>query len=114
MLKRNFVDFNLDNEKYVQFVEAVRDFNKIYIEKFRTDKEMNELIQGGFFDKTIKKGIDIDLTRYQIFHEYKKENYYDSCVVHAMKMAGLEEAKLDKIRLILKSRLVPQKVLADC
>lgn len=62
---------------------------------------------GAFFKYT--NNTDIDLSRQGVFNHFDVKNYEDTCIVYALKMAGVEKDRLDKIRAISKNRNIPLK-----
>jgi hypothetical protein len=84
---------NLENVSEIKFVPFVPD------NKYKKDK-------GAFF-KYVNL-TDIDFTRYGIFIEIDKKNYEDTCLIYALRMGGLEEDKIEKIKLMVKNRIIPK------
>jgi len=66
----------------------------------------NKKNQGAFF-KYVNL-TDIDFTRYGIFSEVDKSNYEDTCLIYALRMGGLEEDKIEKLKLMVKNRIIPK------
>jgi hypothetical protein len=60
---------------------------------------------GGFFP--YYHNTKFDFTRYQIFKNEKQADYYDNCLVHALKIGGLSEVKINHFRLLCRNRDIP-------
>ena len=64
---------------------------------------VNNTLTAGFFK--YYHLTDIDLSRYQIFMQNdNKEDYINNCLVHALEMGGLSEAKLNAVKSFVKNR----------
>ena len=69
---------------------------------FKSKKRLN----GGFWKYINRSGID--LTKYQIFNDYNKENYQDNCFIYACKQSGLfDEHDIHSLIYFIKVNRVP-------
>lgn len=55
--------------------------------------------------------MDMDLSRYGILKNFDAEYYNDACLIHALKVGGLSEEKLDEIKMKMKNSHLSQKEL---
>lgn len=101
------------NEKYNEYkvyltgsdYAIIRDSrlsDKLYVKTIKSSENVKKLNYGGFF-KYINK-TNFDFSRYGIYKEIKKENYYNNCLYLALKNGGLCENKLKQLQLIMASR----------
>lgn len=72
--------------------------------KAKLGREVFDKQQGAFFKYDNKT--TFDLSRYGIFND-ETRNYDDTCLIYALKMAGLEQDKLDIIKFYVKNRVIP-------
>lgn len=105
------------------FIEGAGEYTKSDAELFyviKSSKISFQLVEnwgknsqddGAFFDKHHKT--PFDLTDYQIYTETKKENYEnaDACFVHALNIAGVDEKKLNTMRSMIKTKILPKCML---
>jgi hypothetical protein len=71
-----------------------------------TPSNRNRKQLGAFFKYT--HSTSLDLSRYGVFNEVIPSNYLDTCLVVALQNAGLDSAKLEKIKLMVKNRIIPK------
>jgi hypothetical protein len=78
-----------------------------FVEKWGKYKQND----GDFFDMHHKT--PFDLTDFQIYTETKKENYEnaDACFIHSLKVAGVEEKKLNTMRSMIRTKTLPKCML---
>lgn len=93
-----------------EFIQSFTFANKVTIFKIK-DKSTNKKSNGSFFAYMNKT--HFDLSDYGIYQTFNNDNYIDTCLVHALKIGGLEEEKLDLIRMSIKSRNIPICKLND-
>jgi len=83
--------------------------------KFQFVEEWGKYEQdnGAFFDMHHKT--PFDLSDFQIYTETKKENYEnaDACFIHALKVAGVKEEKLNVMRSMVKTKNLPKCMLGQ-
>jgi hypothetical protein len=83
--------------------------------KFQFVEKWGKYVQddGDFFDMHHKT--PFDLTDFQIYTETKKENYEnaDACFIHALKVAGVEEKKLNIMRSMIRTKTLPKCMLGQ-
>lgn len=108
-LKTQFLNTEETMESDGLVIQQMRDVDFITLEIFNATAHVRQRHNGAFFKYTNKT--DIDLSRQGVFTEFKALNYEDTCVVYALKMAGVEKERLDKVRLITKNRNIPLKDL---
>ena len=88
-----------------ELIQQLKDVSEIkFIPFVKTNK--NKKDKGAFF-KYVNL-TDIDFTRYGIFSEVDKSNYEDTCLIYALRMGGLEEDKIEKLKLMVKNRIIPK------
>jgi hypothetical protein len=66
---------------------------------------------GAFFPYT--HNTVFDLKRYGIFQTDSKQDYDDTCLIVALRNGGLEDASIERIKLIVKNRIIPQTKLNE-
>jgi len=64
-----------------------------------------QFLEGAFFKYTHNTAID--LSRYGIFKTGESQNHGDTCLIHALRMGGLEETVIECIKLIVRNRTIP-------
>jgi len=112
--KKNKSFFVEEKEQYTSDDELLYKLKEKTI-KFQFVEEWGKYDQdnGAFFDKHHKT--PFDLTDFQIYTETKKENYKnaDTCFIHALKVGGLENKKLDVMRSMVKTKNLPKCMLGQ-
>jgi len=74
-------------------------------------KHQRGFLDGGFF-KYINL-TDIDLTRYQIYKTIEKENYDETCLLYALKLGGLDDENIEKLKQKVNNRMIPKNKLNE-
>jgi len=112
--KKNKSYFIEENEQLSSDEELLYNLKNKKI-KFRlVDKwATNEQDTGAFFNK--HHMLPFDLSDYQIYTETKNEHYEnaDACFIHALKIGGLEEKKLNIMRSMVKTKNLPKCMLGQ-
>ena len=93
-----------------EFLQTFTFANKVSIFKLQKLSKYKKS-NGAFFAYMNKT--HFDLSDYGIYKTFDNKNYIDTCLVLALKMGGLEEDKLDLIRMSIKSRNIPICKLND-
>ena len=52
-----------------------------------------------------------DLTRYGLYKTGEQQNHEDTCLIHALRVGGLEEEKIEKLKIKIKNRIIPYTAL---
>lgn len=108
---------------YRKFLNANNKLNNIEILQVGNKKIKTKNIEGAFFPKYHKT--KLDLSRYQIFTAEQVQNariidkygntqqplYNDNCLIHAFKMAGIAEEKINALKYMTTKGFIPQRRL---
>ena len=54
-----------------------------------------------------------DLARYGIYRETDEPDYNENCLLYAFRLLGMEETKLNELKLLFKTREIPQNKLKE-
>ena len=110
-----FVEEEMD-ESDKQAVQKLRRAKSFKLTKIYGDGT-HQIINGKFFPFIHK--LDFDFSELQIYKEFnsKERKNDEGCLIHALKLYykdnGLDEKNVDKIKLLLKTRAIPQRILED-
>ena len=91
-----------------ELVLRVRQFNTMRVEPVG-DFNTYALDNNAFFKYT--HTTDYDFSRYGIFKTIDAKNYDDNCLMYALKIAGVNEAILEDLKLRMKNRNIPRSDL---
>lgn len=69
------------------------------------DAHTLDLEANAFFPYT--HNTTLDLTRYQIFKTGEPQDHTDTCLIYALRMGGLEEDVIEKLKIKIKNRIIP-------
>lgn len=112
--KENKTFFTEEKPQYESDEELIYKLKQKKI-KFQLVEEWGKYEQdnGAFFDMHHKT--PFDLSDFQIYTETKKENYEnaDACFIHALKVAGVKEEKLNVMRSMVKTKNLPKCMLGQ-
>jgi hypothetical protein len=102
-------DINMKDEREIHYsdaeiLEMLKITDEIEISLFKKYHK-NKKNNGAFF-KYINK-TNIDLSRYGIYKKIDKKNYEDNCLFLALKNGGLDDNKLEELKIFIKNRNVP-------
>jgi len=103
-IKKQVISVDESMESDGQVIAYIKDLGKLTILVNPTQSFGKDKIGGAYFNYYNKTSID--MTRYQIFNN--AGDYDDNCMIYALKMAGLDDASLNKIKLFCKTREIPQ------
>jgi len=105
LVSENMIQTQAETNSDGEVITSIVKNEKIEFIPF-TPKSKNLKLKGAFF-KYINL-TDLDLTRYGIYQEIDEENYYDTCLIYALKMAGIDDYKLECLKHKVKNRLIPK------
>ena len=108
MLVNQMVQTDASNKSDENFIVALNEARTLNISP-HTDVNEYAITEGEFFKWTHKT--HYDFSRYGIFTSVDPENYQDNCLIWALTMAGVEQSKLEDLKLRISSRSVPKKDL---
>lgn len=97
-----------------QLITRLQDVPKIRFELYNP-KNHNKRISGDFFKYTHNIP-DLDLSRYQIYTEVNKKSddeMFDSCLIHALRVGGMNNMKLMELSLFINTRNTPLSKLEE-
>ena len=97
----------LSDGQVITYIAGHKDIEFIPYEK----KHKNNKDNGAFF-KYINL-TDIDLTRYGIYKNIDKENYNDTCLIDALRIALVSEERLEILKFKVKDRKIPKSDLEE-
>ena len=69
-------------------------------------KHKNKVEQGAFFKYT--HNTLFDLRRYGVYKTGEPQDHSDTCLIWALKMGGLENETIDKLKIMVRNRIIPQ------
>ena len=123
----HFIDRNTPeyDPYYRKFLETNNKKNNITILQVGNNEITTKNIEGAFFPKYHKT--KLDLSRYQIFTAQQVKNariidkygnihqplYNDNCLIHAFKMAGIAEEKINALKHMTTKGFIPQRRLKE-
>lgn len=70
-----------------------------------------QLEDGGFFKYTHKTVFD--LKQYGVYKTGEAQNHDDCCLVNALIVGGMEDAKIEAVKQYVKNRFIPQSMMKD-
>ena len=86
------------NKPYVSFIPV-------------TTKHQRQVHNGAFFKWY--NNTKLDLTRYQVFSNDKETDYTDDCLLHALKLGGLDDVKYEAAKTYIKTAHVTKKAVNE-
>ena len=97
-------DGNRKDGDYQEMVNLAEKTESITL--FRVENPDKSRLAGGFFKYL--NITDFDLDRYGVHKEIRRENYNENCLYMALKNGGMNEIKLEKLKLFVMNRIVPK------
>ena len=96
------------SDQELELVLVTNPVRKIHVEiKEKLGKK--KLLKSGKMFKYYHN-MDLDFSRYQIYHKVDKNKNNDPCLIHALNMSGqLTNAQIQELRLLITTELVPAK-----
>ena len=105
IINREITIQELVQDSWGQFVETYQNLQGNIEIRNLPMMHQNNNNGGAFFKYT--HNTDLDLTRYGIFKTGEKQNHDDTCLIVALEAGGLEDAKLEKLKHVVKNRIIP-------
>ena len=92
-------------------IHNLKYFNRITFKSINSDNEPLFLIDGAFFKYLHQT--KLDLSTLQIYSDFDKDHYKNNCFVHALIEHGVPEKITNDIKLMIKTRDLPQKKIDE-
>lgn len=99
----SFEDKKIEEISDQEFIHTLKTTSKILITQ---SKKGRSKPAGAFFPYL--NTLDIDLSRYGIYNTIEVENYENNCLFEALKLANINETKLNSLKAIMRCKDIPQ------